>query len=206
MRAEGTKLIYFLEGHDKKFVIPIYQRNYDWQVKHCQQLFDDLLGSVASGKSHFIGSIVRLYNKKSKGREYSIIDGQQRLTTVSILLLSIHNLLKKKRDDYGVNLDELYNTYLINEHEPKERRLKLKPMKDDRTAFEALFSAKETHFVQNSNLTRNYKFFYSRLDADEDNISKVYDALKNLTCVDIDLIVVSTIHAIELMREVVWFA
>jgi uncharacterized protein with ParB-like and HNH nuclease domain len=84
MKASEDKIIRFLEGHDKSFVIPVYQRNYDWNKGNCKQLFNDLIDVIKNKrKSHFFGSIVYLYNDENEdiGQEYIIIDGQQRITT-----------------------------------------------------------------------------------------------------------------------------
>ena len=86
MKAKEKKFLHFLEGSDKHFVIPVYQRNYDWKKEQCKQLFDDLLDLGNSNRTHFLGSIVSIYHDDGDDREYLIIDGQQRLTTLSLLL------------------------------------------------------------------------------------------------------------------------
>jgi uncharacterized protein with ParB-like and HNH nuclease domain len=66
MKAVENKLIRFLEGHDKSFVIPVYQRNYDWDKANCRQLYNDLIDVIQKKrKSHFFGSIVYLYNDEN---------------------------------------------------------------------------------------------------------------------------------------------
>lgn len=83
MKGEARNLIRFLEGADKRFVIPVYQRNYNWKIDQCKQLFDDLIKLIRSGrKSHFFGSIVSVFNPDGHAQEYLIIDGQQRMTTL----------------------------------------------------------------------------------------------------------------------------
>lgn len=83
-----------MQGSDKRFIIPVYQRNYDWKTENCKQLYDDLIKVVRRGrKSHFFGSIVSVHND-SEFNEYLVIDGQQRLTTISLLLLAMYNLMK----------------------------------------------------------------------------------------------------------------
>ena len=80
MRANEKNLLRFLEGTDKSFVIPVYQRNYDWKKANCKQLFDDLLKVIDDNyRTHFMGSMVHIYNQDGKNYEYMIIDGQQRL-------------------------------------------------------------------------------------------------------------------------------
>lgn len=96
MKGSETKLIKYMEGADKRFVIPVYQRNYDWKIENCKQLYDDLVKVVRNNrKNHFFGSIVSTYNPDGDNEEYQIIDGQQRLTTVSLLLLAMYNLIRQ---------------------------------------------------------------------------------------------------------------
>lgn len=96
MRGSESRLIEYMEGAKKRFVIPVYQRNYNWKTENCKQLFDDLLKIIRNGrKSHFFGSIVSVFNPDGRYTEFLVIDGQQRLTTVSLLLLAIYNLTKE---------------------------------------------------------------------------------------------------------------
>lgn len=94
MDGKATKLVKYLDGSDKRFVIPVYQRNYSWKRENCRQLYDDLVKLIINDRDmHFFGSLVSVNNGKFE--EYLIIDGQQRVTTVSLLLLAIHNILKE---------------------------------------------------------------------------------------------------------------
>ena len=89
MKGSETKLVSYMQGSDKRFVIPVYQRNYDWRTENCKQLYDDLIKVIRRGrKSHFFGSIVSVHND-GEFNEYLVIDGQQRLTTISLLLLAM---------------------------------------------------------------------------------------------------------------------
>ena len=113
MKAQEKAFLRFLEGSDKHFVIPVYQRNYDWKEAHCQQLFDDILSIINDDfRTHFIGSIVSIYSDDRLGQEYLIIDGQQRLTTVSLLLLAVHDFIIDNKIDTNVNPEKIKNTYL----------------------------------------------------------------------------------------------
>ena len=90
MQALDSNLLRFMEGADKRFVIPVYQRNYDWKKEHCETLLEDLLAVYRNDLStHFFGSIVFCGEELASGSEFCIIDGQQRLTTISLLLLAI---------------------------------------------------------------------------------------------------------------------
>ncbi len=87
MKGSECKFVKYMEGSDKRFVIPVYQRNYDWKTENCKQLYDDLVKIIKGHrKSHFFGSLVSVYNPDGHNEEFLIIDGQQRLTTVSIVV------------------------------------------------------------------------------------------------------------------------
>jgi len=73
MKAEEVLFLDFLEGKRKNFIIPVYQRNYDWKKEHCKQLFDDLKDVADMDRTHFLGSIVSISDEHSK--EFWIIDG-----------------------------------------------------------------------------------------------------------------------------------
>ena len=97
MKGSEIKLVAYMDGAKKRFVIPVYQRNYDWKVENCKQLFDDLVKVVRNKRrSHFFGSIVSAHSDESRYEEYIVIDGQQRLTTVSLLFLAMYNVLQKE--------------------------------------------------------------------------------------------------------------
>lgn len=94
MKGNAAKMTGFMEGADKRYVIPVYQRKYDWREENCFQLYNDLKRIIIDQRdSHFFGSIVSSVIPNGSKIEYHIIDGQQRLTTVSLLLLAICNLI-----------------------------------------------------------------------------------------------------------------
>ena len=98
MKGSESKMIAFMEGADKRFIIPVYQRKYDWKLDNCRQLYDDLKKIVTAGRdSHFFGRIVSAVVPNGSKIEYHIIDGQQRLTTISLLLLAIRDLARSSK-------------------------------------------------------------------------------------------------------------
>ena len=93
MKGTASHLLEFLEGARKRFIIPVYQRNYDWKRENCKQLFDDLVSVIKEGKAtHFFGSIVSYAHSRD---EVILIDGQQRITTISLILIAMINAMKK---------------------------------------------------------------------------------------------------------------
>lgn len=91
MKAEDVQLTQLLDGA-KQFIVPVFQRDYSWETKHCLQLWKDILqaGSTQNIKVHFIGSIVYIAAEENSARinRWLLIDGQQRLTTVLLLLIA----------------------------------------------------------------------------------------------------------------------
>lgn len=189
MKGTECKFIKYMEGADKRFVIPVYQRNYDWKTENCKQLYDDLVKIIKEHrKSHFFGSLVSVYNPDGHNEEFLIIDGQQRLTTVSLLFLAMYNLIDK-----GIIVSEtanlkqrIFEEYLVDKWKPEDTRIKLKPVKNDQKAFGKLFSDSTEH-IRESNLTVNYDYFYDRIQKQEITIDQLYDAICCLEIINIRL-------------------
>lgn len=189
MQANEKQFLRFLEGADTHFVIPVYQRNYDWTKEQCEQLFNDLIDiSKNNFRSHFIGSVVSIYNNDKGGREYLIIDGQQRITTLSILLQVIYRGLNEKvfksKDDRLK--EKIQEEYLVNRHVEDDKRIRLKPIKDDAEAFSKLFE-NEDNFIDDSNITINFWYFHNRIVNDNIFVDDLFSAIKKLMIVDIEL-------------------
>ena len=186
MDGKAIKLIKYLDGSDKRFIIPVYQRNYSWKVENCRQLFDDLVKlSINNRNMHFFGSLVSVYNGVLE--EYLIIDGQQRVTTVSLLLLAIHNILKEGKliaEDKRL-IEKIINKYLVDEYEPTEKRIKLKAVNKDLEAFEKLFEDDPSEYIPNSDITINYQYFYERILKEEVTVDELYDAISKLMVINI---------------------
>lgn len=189
MNGNAQKLIKYMDGASKRFIIPVYQRNYDWKMEHCKQLYDDLVKVILQNrKSHFFGSIVSVQSETGTMEEFLIIDGQQRLTTISLLLLAIYHLLcsgKMVSQDRQLT-DKILKKYLIDEYEPEEKRIKLKPIKNDQKAFGILFD-KDEECIPDSNLTINYQYFYDRIHREELSIDELFDAICRLEIINISL-------------------
>ncbi len=178
-----------MEGSDKRFVIPVYQRNYDWKTENCKQLYDDLVKIVKHRRrSHFFGSLVSVYNPDGHGEEFLVIDGQQRLTTVSLLFLAMYNLMDKGvLTPETANLKQrIYEEYLVDKWQPEDTRIKLKPVKNDQEAFGRLFSDPAEH-IRESNLTVNYDYFYNQIQKQEITLDELYDAVCRLEIINIRL-------------------
>lgn len=189
MKGSECKLIEYMEGSKKRFVIPVYQRNYDWKTENCKQLFDDLVKVIRNDRrSHFFGSIVSVYNPDGRNTEFLVIDGQQRLTTVSLLLLAMYTLMKNGiiTPATASLSQQIYEDYLVDKWQPEETRIKLKPVKNDQRALKKLFENKKEH-IRESNLTANYNYFYERIQKQEITIDELFDAICSLEIINITL-------------------
>lgn len=106
MKGHEIPLSKYIEGNKMQLIIPVYQRNYDWKKENCDQLFNDLKKLVHSERNHFFGSIVTGV-ADSIGNNRLVIDGQQRITTISILLLAAIHASEKGEmeisDIYKIN-------------------------------------------------------------------------------------------------------
>lgn len=189
MKGSECRLIEFMDGSKKRFIIPVYQRNYDWKIENCKQLFDDLVKVIKNERSsHFFGSIVSVYEPSGRNTDYLVIDGQQRLTTVSLLLLAMYNLINNQivipsDDSLG---KQIYEDFLVDKYQPQEQRVKLKPVKNDQCALEKLFEPANEH-IKGSNVTNNYNYFYERIQKQEISIDELFDAICRLEIINISL-------------------
>jgi len=186
LKAKEKKFLHFLEGSDKHFVIPVYQRNYDWKKEQCKQLFDDLIDVSKNDRTHFLGSIVSIYHDDGDDREYLIIDGQQRLTTLSLLLLAIYKIIDSNLLETNVNEEQIRDEYLINKYSKDDKKIRLKPVKNDKDAFSSLFK-EEDEYIYDTNITINFQYFYNRILENKISLDKLFLAIKQLVIVEIEL-------------------
>ena len=189
MKGSEAKMTGFMEGADKRYIIPVYQRKYDWKLENCRQLYNDLKKIVLEGRSsHFFGSIVSSVVPVGSRLEYHIIDGQQRLTTVTLLLLAMRNLIaQQKLVSQSGRLDEqIAQRFLISPWAAADDQIKLRPVKGDREALARLFGDEED-FDPASNLTHNYRFFCDMLLKENISVDELYAAIGKLEIISITL-------------------
>ena len=122
MRAIGTSVLSLVGGLDKVFIIPPFQRNYDWSYDQCDELFDDIVKAYKTNTTHYLGNIVYYMGKNSGAsfNELILVDGQQRITTILLLLCAIRDY--SKQEDLKIN-----SRYLINDTDIEKFRIKLIP-------------------------------------------------------------------------------
>lgn len=189
MKGEQTRMMDFMEGSKNRYVIPVYQRKYSWKHDNCRQLYDDLKRIVRDGRnSHFFGSIVADLVGSGSKVEYHVIDGQQRLTTVTLLLLAMRNVVAAgKVHSTDKNLvEKITEEYLIDKWGIGEDSIKLRPVKGDKQALFKLFGDPDD-YDRSSNLTYNYEFFYDLLLKEEIPIADLFEAVGKLEIILITL-------------------
>ena len=190
MKASEINLNRFLSQADTQFVIPVYQRNYDWTEAQCGQFLADILAAGSDEKinAHFIGSIVYIHDdvySASGIRELSIIDGQQRLTTVTLIYIALYRFLQSVGDHQ--KLTRIHETYLINKFAAEEEKLKLRPTENNDRAIKHLLSGEDVGSFDGgfSRVISNFGFFSSRIT--EGNIDRVLGGLNKLMFVEVSL-------------------
>ena len=189
MKANETKVEDFLSSNKTQFVIPVYQRNYDWSTSQCKQLLDDILevGTSKRTNAHFIGSVVYVHDDvytSSRIKELTVIDGQQRLTTLTLIYLTLYRLAIEMNDK-GLEA-EISETYLTNKFAPEEEKLKLRPTENNDKAIKYLLrSDSNEEFNDFSKVIDNFNYFKSRITAE--NIEYVLKGLSKLMFVEISL-------------------
>jgi uncharacterized protein with ParB-like and HNH nuclease domain len=189
MKANETKVDKFLATNETTFAIPVYQRNYDWTLFQCKQLLHDIIETGKNDKTnaHFIGSIVYVHDDvytASGLTELTIIDGQQRLTTITLIYIALYRLAKELDNQMLVN--RIQKTYLINEFAPEEEKLKLKPTENNKEALRHILNSTDgEEFKGYSKIIENFDYFRSAINSE--NFEVIQRGLSKLIFVDIAL-------------------
>jgi uncharacterized protein with ParB-like and HNH nuclease domain/predicted transport protein len=191
MRADATKFLNFLHKANQ-FVIPIYQRNYSWDEKQCQQLWEDILrvGSNETIPLHFVGSIVYVHSSQSTvavSAPLLVIDGQQRLTTLTILLEALARALGENEPLDGFSEKKIRNKYLSNPDENDERHYKLLLSDTDKSSLMALIRGADLPKNHSLRIKENFEFFTEKLSEKNTSIEQVCRGIAKLMIVDIAL-------------------
>lgn len=147
MKASEANLLQFLSKSDTQFVIPIYQRTYSWTRPQCIQLWNDIVrvATDTTIPAHFVGSIVYIQEgiyHASSTQQMLVIDGQQRLTTVSLLLLALAKVVDND-EQFEVSRDKIFEQYLINKFSKGDLRFKLILTQSDKSTLVNMIEGRE---------------------------------------------------------------
>jgi uncharacterized protein with ParB-like and HNH nuclease domain/predicted transport protein len=189
MKATAANLLSVIKG-PKQFVIPIYQRTYSWHSEQCKQLFNDILkvGNSQSATGHFLGSVVyfqeSIYNTTDVP-QLLVIDGQQRVTTVCLILLALSEFINRNEIEIETNGSKLRNYYLLNSDEEKELKYKLLLTKKDKETYLSLINNHPIPEKYSQPILDNYRFFKESIS--KDNAVAVYNGIMKLFVVDVTL-------------------
>lgn len=191
MKATEAKLLSFLQK-SPQFIIPIYQRTYSWTEKQCRQLWDDILraGTTDVIGVHFIGSIVYVEQGLSQVTHQApllVIDGQQRLTTVSLLLEALARAVGDGEPLEGFSAAKLRAYYLSNPLESGDRFYKLLLSQTDSASLRALIKNAPEPQQQSLRVTQNFQLFTELLKAQKGDLAPICRGLAKLVVVDIAL-------------------
>ena len=175
-----------------QFIIPIYQRTYSWTESQCRQLWDDILraGSDEIIQAHFIGSVVYIQESLflvSTQTPLLVIDGQQRLTTVSLLVEALARHVGKSEPVKGFTARRLRNYYLLNADEDGQERYKLLLTQTDRDTLLAIVDDRRLPQHHSLRILENFNFFEERIKELGDDVAPLCKGLNKLMLVDISL-------------------
>ncbi|WP_120839234.1 DUF262 and DUF1524 domain-containing protein [Helicobacter pylori] len=194
MKADAIKLLDFIgKSQEKQFVIPIYQRVYSWGKEHCEQLWDDIIktGGNDQIEGHFIGSIVFVHDGiySTNHNELLIIDGQQRLTTITLLFIALRDYLNDE-DEFleKFSRQKIQNRYLINSDEKGDKKFKLILSDPDRDTLLSLIDKdRRKPSEPSSKIMENFKLFEEWIRKNTDKLETIFKGLDKLMVVEISL-------------------
>lgn len=191
MQARDVFLTQLMQG-PKQFLIPIFQRTYSWTQSNCDQLLSDIVHAGESHyiQNHFIGSIVLIPSQQTTASipQWQVIDGQQRLTTVSVLMAALLDKAKSLKHTViaATPLEGIRDYFLANAYGEDDGRYKLVLTKGDKQSLFDLVDGKKLKKKASANVENNYDYFYETL-ADTDIIDTVYQGLQKLKVVEVVL-------------------
>lgn len=183
MKADNLSFLEFIEGK-RTFYIPVYQRNYDWKRIQCKALFKDIenIATDENRSSHFLGTIVYVEGESlANFRKFIVIDGQQRLTSIMLLLKAVVDLT----DNEDLKL-EIEQSYLTNRFSPEPLKIKLKPMKQDAGNFHKLIN-NQIKDMEESQILLNYNLFKDLMEESALSPEEIYQGIQKLEIVYIQL-------------------
>ena len=188
MKANETKVQQLLEG-TKQYIVPLFQRPYSWEKKHWETLWDDILDLYDDDlKTHFLGSVVtaQAQTVPEGVAKFLLIDGQQRITTILILLCALRD---HSRKNGGTLSDQIQNLLLTNQYQSDSNIFKLLPTQADRQAFSNLIEHKKP-LENSSGITKSYEFFLKELQG-----------IKKLNSENLKNILVNNLYVVSMVLE-----
>ncbi|MCU7882747.1 MAG: DUF262 and DUF1524 domain-containing protein [Candidatus Thiodiazotropha sp. (ex Lucinoma annulata)] len=188
MKAQDLQFTQLLEG-SKQFIIPIFQRTYSWEQGHCQQLWDDIVrvGRSPGLNSHFIGSAVYIpeTNVDAAIPRWLVIDGQQRIATMTLLLIALKRRLETEDIDEPISAAEVEDYYLRNRYGKGEAAYRMLLTRTDKETLIQLVDGKEPGEDDSYRIVENFRFFTEQIA--KADLLDVWKGIKKLMIVDVCL-------------------
>lgn len=188
MKAQDLQFTQLIQGA-KQFIIPIFQRTYSWEQSHCEQLWSDIIrvGSHEDLDSHFIGSAVYIPEQETSAAisRWLVIDGQQRITTITLLLLAFMRRLQAEELDSPVSAALVEDYFLRNPHGKGEQNYKMLLTRTDKDTLIALLDGKQEPEDASQRIVDNFGFFTDKMAAADMDV--VYAGIQKLMIVDVRL-------------------
>lgn len=189
MDAKKGNIFEILNGY-RQFIIPVYQRTYSWELSHCDKLWKDIV-NIQKGKrnSHFVGSIVNVAEQvmPTGVQKFMIIDGQQRMTTLTLLLIALRNYAVENPEDTTINAPMITDMCLKNTYQQGDDRYKLLLTQSDRQTLLQLIEGIQTDETSSRRLVNNCNYFAEKIKGQEISPKDIYEAIGKLQIVNITL-------------------
>ena len=191
MKANEKSFLSFLQGLNQ-YLIPIYQRKYSWSEEECEQLWDDVVRVAKSDDipSHFIGSIVYIHQgiyEASAVTPLFVIDGQQRLTTLTLLLAAMAKEINEENCPKNITKKKIENYYLFNNDEEGEKRYKLILTDIDKKTLISTLDDSILPEKQSKRILDNFNYFREQIKKSQIDLDFLHKGLQKLIMVDISL-------------------
>jgi len=189
MKATEANLLSLISG-PKQFIVPIYQRTYSWHQSQCAKLLQDIgrASRDTAVPGHFIGSIVYFQENVQNTTgipKLLVIDGQQRLTTITLLIAALSHFIKTNAITIDTTHTKLQNYYLLNSDEEGDLNFKLLLTRRDKETIKAIVKGTPLPKDASLRVTENYKFFQDQINAE--NAATIYSGIQRLFVVDVAL-------------------
>ena len=191
MQARNSPFVSVIDG-TKQFIIPTFQRDYSWTVEQCDQMWSDIVraGSEVDGE-HFMGSFVYVAgNAAAVFSSWMVIDGQQRLTTLILLVIALRDHIRESKWEGEEPTPEQIDAYFLkNERESGNRRYKLALRRHDNETLRALVDGKSLSDLQSSSqlIVEAYSHFRALLNSSDVDPQRIYQGIARLKVVDVTL-------------------
>ncbi|MGL2822197.1 GmrSD restriction endonuclease domain-containing protein [Helicobacter pylori] len=187
---EATLLEFFEQTQTNQLVIPIYQRVYSWGKEQCEQLWDDVIKIGGNDKmnGHFIGSILYVRNGITHSDPLLIIDGQQRLTTITLLCIALRNHLNEEVEILEKFSRKKIESYLINNNKDGDKKFRLILSESDKDTLLSLIDKNKRKPSEPSvKIVENFKLFEKWISENTDKLETIFKGLEKLMIVYIAL-------------------